>query len=281
MSTSPRPFAFVLMPFAARYDDVYQLAIQEACDDAGAYAERVDKQIFTGNILERVFNQIAKADLIVADMSERNANVFYEVGYAHALGKTTILVTQRAEDIPFDLQQYPHIVYGESLARLKSELARSVRWHLENPRGTATAPPEVQVRGNEVDLTGTPRVPAKRQGAENSIRLRLTFKNSSARTIRRLAFQVGLVLPRVVVGATDNSNRAYNGIADGAQRVFMPDVPIDLMPEQLHELQFRLTPDSAAVGQMPDELSCCVRLYLESGALDYPFTLQLLPSIAS
>jgi hypothetical protein len=38
MSTSPRPFAFVLMPFAARYDDVYQLAIQAACDEAGAYA---------------------------------------------------------------------------------------------------------------------------------------------------------------------------------------------------------------------------------------------------
>ena len=130
MSTSPRPFAFVLMPFATGFDDVFKLAIQAACADAGAYAERVDQQIFTGNILERVFNQIAKADLIVADMSERNANVFYEVGYAHALGKTTILLTRRAEDIPFDLQQYPHIVYGDSLSRLKTELVRSVRWHL-------------------------------------------------------------------------------------------------------------------------------------------------------
>ena len=66
MATAPRPFAFVLMPFAASYDDVYHLAIAEACKEAGAYAERVDHQIFAGNILERVFNQIAKADLVIA-----------------------------------------------------------------------------------------------------------------------------------------------------------------------------------------------------------------------
>jgi hypothetical protein len=69
MLTSLRPFAFVLMPFAARHDDVYPLAIQAACDDAGAYAERV-------------FNQIARADLVVADRYERNADVFGEVGHA-------------------------------------------------------------------------------------------------------------------------------------------------------------------------------------------------------
>jgi hypothetical protein len=278
MSTSPRPFAFVLMPFAARYDDVYQLAIQAACDEAGAYAERVDKQIFTGNIPERVYNQIAKADLIVADMSERNANVFYEVGYAHALGKTTLLVTQRAEDIPFDLQQYPHIVYGESLSRLKSELARSVRWHLENPRGTATTQPEVLVRANDIALEPGATVPATRRGAENSIHLNLTFKNLSARTVRRLSFHVGLLLPSLIVGATDHANQPYVGIADGDHRVFTQEGLTELLPEQLRELRFRL---SAAVGGVPDNLPCCVRLYLESGVLDYPFTLRLLPSIAA
>ncbi len=105
MPTPPRPFAFALMPFAASCDDLYQLAIEAACADAGADAERVERQIFSGNILDRVFRQIAMADLIVADMSECNANVFYEVGQAHALGKTTVLLTQRGEDIPFDLQQ--------------------------------------------------------------------------------------------------------------------------------------------------------------------------------
>ena len=102
MTTAPKPFAFVLMPFSAEFDDTYELAIKPACEQAGAYAERVDKQIFTGSILERVFNQISKVDLIIADMSERNPNVFYEVGYAHALGKTTILLTNQTYDIPLD-----------------------------------------------------------------------------------------------------------------------------------------------------------------------------------
>jgi hypothetical protein len=281
MSTSPRPFAFVLMPFAASYDDVYHLAIAEACKEAGAYAERVDHQIFTGNILERVFNQIAKADLVIADMSERNPNVFYEVGYAHALGKTTLLLTRDAADIPFDLQQFPHIVYANSLTKLKSELERSVRWHLENPRGTATAAPEVLVRANDIELRDAPAVPATRRGAENSIRMNLTFKNISARTIRRIAFQAGLLLPRLIVTATDSASGSYAGIADGEHRVFIAPRAIDLLPERLHEIQFRLIPDSAEIGRVPDAPACSVRLYLESGVIDYPFTLRLQPSIAA
>ena len=86
--TAPKPFVFVLMPFASEFDDVYKLAIRPAADAAGAYCERIDEQIFADNILARLYNQIAKADLLVADMTGRNANVFYEVGYAHALGKT-------------------------------------------------------------------------------------------------------------------------------------------------------------------------------------------------
>ena len=96
------------MPFSGEFDDVYQLGIKEVCKSAGAYCERVDEQIFHESILERVYNQIAKADFIIADMTGRNANVFYEVGYAHALGKRTILLTRGAEDIPFDLKHFPH-----------------------------------------------------------------------------------------------------------------------------------------------------------------------------
>ena len=60
--------------------------------------------MFVEGILERVFNQISKADVIVADMTGRNPNVFYEAGYAHALNKVVVLVTQKTDDIPFDLK---------------------------------------------------------------------------------------------------------------------------------------------------------------------------------
>lgn len=117
---SPRPFVFVLMPFDRTFADTYQLGIKAACEAAGAYCERVDEQVFTENVLARIINQIAKADIVVADMSDRNPNVFYETGYAHALGKTVILLTRRSEDIPFDLRQYPHIVYATAV-RLEVE----------------------------------------------------------------------------------------------------------------------------------------------------------------
>lgn len=132
--TLPKPFVFVLMPFAEEFDDIYKLGIKPACVEAGAYAERADEQIFEGSILEQVYNQISKADIIVADMTDRNPNVFYEVGYAHALGKKVILLTQREDDIPFDLLHYPHIIYENKIAdKLLPELAKRVRFFIENP----------------------------------------------------------------------------------------------------------------------------------------------------
>src|SRR4051794_14017841 len=110
--TNPKAFAFVMMPFSEEFDDIYELGIKAACQEAGAYCERVDKQMFDEDILDRVYNQISKADIIIAEMTGRNPNVFYETGYAHALNKRVILLTQEAEDIPFDLKHYPHIIYG-------------------------------------------------------------------------------------------------------------------------------------------------------------------------
>jgi hypothetical protein len=116
------------MPFSKDFDDTYKLGIKAACEEAGMYCERVDEQQYDGTILNRVYNQIAMSNLIVADMTGRNPNVFYEVGYAHALNKRVILLTQREEDIPFDLKLYPHIVYGGSISNLKDELAKRLKW---------------------------------------------------------------------------------------------------------------------------------------------------------
>jgi hypothetical protein len=131
--TRPKKFVFTLMPFDEAFDDIYKLGIKPACESAEAYCERIDEQIFNENILSRLYNQINKADLIVADMTGRNANVFYETGYAHALNKRVILLTQNADDIPFDLKHYPHIVYSGRITLLKDELQRRVQWYLAQP----------------------------------------------------------------------------------------------------------------------------------------------------
>lgn len=90
-------FAFVLIPFAASFDDVYRIGIKEPAAALGIRAERVDEQIYAEGILDRIYRQIEAADIIIADMSGQNPNVFYEVGYAHAKDSSRRVRTRCAE----------------------------------------------------------------------------------------------------------------------------------------------------------------------------------------
>jgi hypothetical protein len=128
-----RPFVFVIMPFAREWADFYELGVKPACEAAGTTCARVDKQIFLENMLHRIYAEIERADLIVAEMTDQNPNVFYETGYAHGLAKPVILLTKTADGIPFDLRHYPHIVHDGQIRTLKDELERVVRWCIENP----------------------------------------------------------------------------------------------------------------------------------------------------
>lgn len=122
-------FRFVLMPFDKAFHDIYRLGIKDAVaqfDDM--VAERVDEQIYREGILERIYRQIEVADIIIADMSGQNPNVFYEVGYAHSKQKLCILLTANADDIPFDLKHQRHIVYGKSILTLRREFEREIEW---------------------------------------------------------------------------------------------------------------------------------------------------------
>ena len=153
-STAPKPFVFVLMPFAEEFNDIYEIGIKEAAEAAGAYAERLDKQIFTENILDRLYNQINKSDILVADMTGRNPNVFYEVGYAHALGKIVLLLTKNADDIPFDLKHYPHIVYGSSISRLRNDLSERLGWAVAESKrlNTETNSEKIALSINDLNI---------------------------------------------------------------------------------------------------------------------------------
>ncbi len=138
------PFIFVLMPFDKSFDDIYEAGIKPVCESCGALCQRVDEQIFTANILHRVYDQISKADLIISEMTGKNPNVFYETGYAHALGKKAILITNHADDIPFDLKHYPHIIYDGKISTLKLELEKRVRWCIENEEDSISSIPNLE-----------------------------------------------------------------------------------------------------------------------------------------
>jgi hypothetical protein len=78
--------------------------------------------------LDRIYRQIDAADIIIADMSGQNANVFYEVGYAHAKDKLCLLLTNDAGDIPFDLKHKTAYVYGGVNQQLREQLTKDLEW---------------------------------------------------------------------------------------------------------------------------------------------------------
>ena len=128
-----KPFVFVLMPFSKEFDSVYDYGILRACKDSGMYCERVDKQLYDERILDRIYNQIIKADYIIADLSGENANVFYETGYAHALNKKVILVNSSSKKIPFDLKHHPQIIYNNDKTELYGQIRKKLDWYKSNP----------------------------------------------------------------------------------------------------------------------------------------------------
>lgn len=122
-----RTICFVMMPFhPPKFGPVYA-AIKRAARKAGLTCIRADEIFEARDIMHIILEGIDRAEVIVADVTGRNANVFYELGLAHAQGKGTILITQRLKDSPFDLRQRKHVEYRASpdgLKRLEKELLR-------------------------------------------------------------------------------------------------------------------------------------------------------------
>lgn len=119
-------FCFVVMPFESAFDDLYEQAIRPAAEDVGMTCARADKVRDNRTVVDKIKRSIQRAGIIVANMTGNNPNVFYEIGYAHGLGKECILITQtKSEEVPFDLRHLEHIRYvvGEQgLANLRSAL---------------------------------------------------------------------------------------------------------------------------------------------------------------
>ncbi len=104
---------FVLMPFGEKWsDDVYHL-IKTAGDSVGMDIKRADDFLEPNVILDDIWHCINKAAVIIADITVHNANVFYELGIAHTLGKKVILIRQKGGmNTPFDITAWRYLEYG-------------------------------------------------------------------------------------------------------------------------------------------------------------------------
>ena len=106
-----KPMAFVIMPLSDGFDKIYEGFLVETLREAGFEVCRADNIRSAQNILKDIVRGIEKSDLIVADLTDSNPNVFYELGLAHALHKPIIMLSQEIKDLPFDLRSYRVIQY--------------------------------------------------------------------------------------------------------------------------------------------------------------------------
>lgn len=94
---------FVMMPFASPIGAYYEKIYDPAIRNAGLKPVRADAEIFaTGKIMDQIWSEINSAKVLVAELTTRNPNVFYELGLAHALRKPVVLVAANEADVPFD-----------------------------------------------------------------------------------------------------------------------------------------------------------------------------------
>jgi hypothetical protein len=108
-------FCFVLMPFSEELSGVYQGAIKPAVESQGLKCIRADEVEDPGNLIKRTIEYIRKAKLIIADLTGKSPNVFYEIGIAHSFGNNTIMIAQDIKDVPFDVHAYHVILYENTI----------------------------------------------------------------------------------------------------------------------------------------------------------------------
>lgn len=106
---------FVMQPFAPPLGGYYETIFKPAIIKAGLQPLRADAEIFgTGKIIDQIWRGIHEAKVLVAELTSKNPNVFYELGLAHALNKPVVLVSSNEADVPFDLRHIRVIIYDQS-----------------------------------------------------------------------------------------------------------------------------------------------------------------------
>lgn len=129
---------FVMMPFASPLGGYYETLYKPAIEKAGLQAVRADAEIFgAGKIMDQVWAGIRRAKVLVAELTSRNPNVFYELGLAHALKKPVVLVSSNEDDVPFDLKHIRVIYYDVKDPfwgqKLMSKVAENILSAIEHP----------------------------------------------------------------------------------------------------------------------------------------------------
>lgn len=121
---------FVIMPFRDSFDIVYGY-IKKICLDLGILCNRADDIFDNKPIIGNILYGITTSEIVIADLTDKNPNVYYEVGIAHSLRDqdSIILMTQNINDVPFDIKHWPILIYDlKNLTLFKTQLKEKIEY---------------------------------------------------------------------------------------------------------------------------------------------------------
>jgi hypothetical protein len=125
---------FIAIPFSPEFEKVFQTAVSPAIVSCGLVPYKTNDLNITSDIVQDIEDGIRRSLIVFADLTTSNANVYYEVGFARALGKKIITATQG--EVSFDLRQKRYIHYTndlKGLRKLRSELSKWIKVLIDNP----------------------------------------------------------------------------------------------------------------------------------------------------
>lgn len=129
---SIRPKLFVVMQFSEEYNNLYNDVIKPIAEEVGFECLRADEFHASTPILKDIIRSIKESSAIIAEITPDNPNVFYEIGYAHAIQKPTILICDKDRDkLPFDISSFRTLFYENTITG-KTKVENSLRKYLEN-----------------------------------------------------------------------------------------------------------------------------------------------------
>ncbi len=125
---------FVMMPFGEAFDQVYRTLIYPAATESGLMVIRADEMAAPGFIMEQIRVAIQQSRICIADVSDKNPNVMFEIGFAQANGKPIIFLAKDLTDLPFDIAALRVIKYGTEPSQVQDSLKSAIQQVLSEDR---------------------------------------------------------------------------------------------------------------------------------------------------
>jgi hypothetical protein len=201
IKSTKKEICFVIMPFGGWLDDYYTSIYCPAIEAAGLEPHRADDLFTPSTITNDIWAYTKRAKVLLADLTGKNPNVFYELGLAHALTKPAILISESLDDIPFDLRALRVILYDKNAPAwgeiLKEKIERSVVEVLKAPV-EAILPTFLDVKsaGNKPAVSAQRKDILEIKQEVDAVRRQLSLENRSP--IRR---DIGAEAARSVIKA--------------------------------------------------------------------------------